>query len=441
MPQNPLTAATRKPGVSRRDVLRGSTAAATSAALFAALGTNFAYAQAPNKIKVGLVGLGGRGRGAAGNVVEADPQGVVIHAIGDLFPEKIAETREMWKDKPKENFDYAGREFSGWDAYKQVLATDIDYVILATPPGFRPMQLKAAIDAGKHVFAEKPVAVDAPGCRQILEAGKIAAEKKLAIVAGTQRRHDPMHIETIKRIHDGQIGDVISGQVYWTGNTLWSKKRESGWSDMEYQLRNWQYFPWLSGDLIVEQHVHNIDIACWVLGAPPRLALSLGGAQARVGPEYGVTFDHFATDFEWPETVAQQGGKHVLSMARQQDNCYSRVQHQFQGTKGVAQVESGKIIDNGGKVWKFPEKLKVNPYVQEHADMLASIRAGQPLNEAEQIIASVMSAIMGRMSAYSGQLVRYSDALKSQVSLMPAKLEFGPLPPTAMPIPGRDRTI
>jgi predicted dehydrogenase len=416
-------------------VLRSSSAAATSAALFAALGTNFAYAQAPNRIKVGLVGLGGRGRGAAGNVVEADPKGVVIHAIGDIFPEKITETREMWKDKPKENFDYAGREFSGWDAYKQVLATDIDYVILATPPGFRPMQIKAAIEAGKHVFAEKPVAVDAPGCRMVLEAGKVAEQRKLGIVAGTQRRHDPMHVETVKRLKGGAIGDIITGQVYWTGNTLWSKPRQPGWSDMEYQLRNWQYFPWLSGDLIVEQHVHNIDIACWVFGGPPRLALSLGGAQARVGPEYGVTFDHFATDFEWAD------GRHVLSMARQQDNCYSRVGHNFQGTGGSAMVEGGIITPSKGDRWKFPEKLKVNPYVQEHADLLASIRAGQPLNEAEQIIASVMSAIMGRMSAYSGQLVRYSDALKSQVSLMPEKLEFGPLPPPVMPIPGRDRTI
>jgi predicted dehydrogenase len=427
----------KKAPVSRRDVLRGSTAAATSAALFAALGTNFAHAQGTGKIKVGVVGLGGRGRGAAGNVVEADPNGVVIHAIGDLFPENVKETVEkVWAEKPKANYDYADRAFHGWDAYKKVIDSGIDYVILATPPGFRPAQIRYAIEQGKHVFAEKPVAVDAPGCREILEAAKIAQQKGLALVSGTQRRHDPMHVETVKRLTEGKaIGDIITGQVYWTGNTLWSKKREPGWSDMEYQVRNWQYFPWLSGDLIVEQHVHNIDVACWVMGGPPRLALSMGGAQARVGPEFGVTYDHFATDFEWAD------GRHVLSMARQQDNCYSRVGHNFQGTGGSAMVEAGIITPTQGARWKFPEKQKVNPYVQEHANMLASIRAGKPINEGEQIVASVLAAVMGRISAYTGQLVRYSDALKSQVSLMPPKLEFGKLPEPKMPIPGQDRTI
>ena len=436
MPANPRPAsAPKESAVTRRDVIKSSSAAATSAALFAALGTNFAYAQAPSKIKVGLVGCGGRGRGAAGNVVEADPKGVVVHAIGDIFPDAIAETKKLWADKPKENFDYAGREFHGFDAYKQVLATDIDYVILATPPGFRAMQIKAAIEAGKHVFAEKPLAVDAPGCRAVMEAGKLAESKNLAIVSGTQRRHDPMHVETIKRIQDGAIGPVTSGQVYWTGNTLWAKERDPKWSDMEYQLRNWMYYTWLSGDLIVEQHVHNIDVALWVMGGPPRLALSLGGAQTRVGPQYGITFDHFATDFEWAD------GRHVVSFCRQQDGCYNKVAHNFQGPGGVALVEAGRIEPKSGSVWKYPEKLKVNPYVQEHANMLASIRAGKPLNEAQKIAESVLTAIMGRMSAYSGQLVRYSDALKSNVSLMPEKLEFGPLPEPKMAVPGKTKIV
>jgi predicted dehydrogenase len=401
----------------------------------AALGTNFAYAQAPNRIKVGVVGLGGRGRGAAGNVVEADPKGVVIHAVGDLFPEKVEETKAMWKAKPRENFDFADRAFSGWDAYKQVLATDIDYVILATPPGFRPMQIKAAIEAGKHVFAEKPVAVDAPGCRAVVEAGELAAKKGLGLVAGTQRRHDPMHLETVKRLMDGAIGPIITGQVMWTGNVLWSKPRQPGWTDMEYQVRNWQYFPWLSGDLIVEQHVHNIDVACWVMGGPPRLILSLGGAQARVGPQFGVTYDHFATDLEWAD------GRHVLSLARQQDGCYSRVAHNFQGPGGNAQVDAGIITPEKGDRFKYPEKLKVNPYVQEHADLLKSIRDGKPLNEAKQITDSVLTAIAARISAYTGQLIRFSDVVKSKHSLMPEKLEFGPLPEPVMPIPGKTKGL
>ena len=415
----------------RRSLMKASAAAAT----FAAMGTNFAYAQAPTRIKIGLVGCGGRGRGAAGNVVEADEKGVVIHAIGDLFPDAIEETKTLWADKPKETHDYADRTFSGWDAYKKVLATDIDYVILATPPGFRPMMIQAAIEAGKHVFAEKPVAVDAPGCRAIMEAGKLAQAKNLGLVAGTQRRHDPAHIETLKRLNDGAIGRITTGQVYWIGNVLKTVPRQPGWSDMEAQLRNWTYYVWLSGDLIVEQHVHNIDVANWVMGEHPRLAISLGGAQARVGPEYGTTFDHFATDFEYKDD------RHVLSFARQQDNCYNRVAHNFQGSEGVTQVEGGIITPTKGDRWKFPPKNLVNPYVQEHADLLASIRAGKPLNEAQRIAESVLTAIMGRMSAYSGQVVTWNQALNSKVSLMPAKLEFGPLPISPMPIPGKDKTI
>jgi myo-inositol 2-dehydrogenase / D-chiro-inositol 1-dehydrogenase len=420
----------------RRGVLKASAAAASAAAVFSALGTNFAYAQAPNKIKVGLVGCGGRGRGAAGDVVEADPAGVVVHAIGDLFPDAIDATlKTHWAQKPKANYDVGDRVFTGWDACQKVLATDIDYVILATPPGFRSSQIKLAIEAGKHVFAEKPVAVDAPGCRDVMAAGEMAAKKNLGLVAGTQRRHDPMHIETVKRLMDGAIGKIITGHIYWTGNVLKVVGREPGWSDMEYQIRNWQYFPWLSGDLIVEQHVHNIDVANWVMGGPPRMALSLGGAQARVGPEYGVTYDHFATDFEWAD------GRHVSSYARQSDGCYSKLAHNFTGTNGMAQVEGGRINPIEGTAWKFPPKQQVNPYVQEHADLLASIRAGKPLNEAQRVAESVLTAIMARMSAYSGQLVRFSDALKSEVSLLPKQLAFGPLPKPEMPIPGKVRTI
>jgi myo-inositol 2-dehydrogenase/D-chiro-inositol 1-dehydrogenase len=431
---NPTASPAAKSALTRRSMMKATAAAAT----FAALGTNFAHAAGNDKIKVGLVGCGGRGRGAAGNITEADPNGVVIHAIGDLFPDAIDDTvKKYWVDKPKEQYNYADRIFTGWDAYKQVLATDIDYVILATPPGFRPMMIDAAIKAGKHVFAEKPVAVDAPGCRAIMKAGEMAAEKKLGLVAGTQRRHDPLHIETLKRLQDGAIGKIITGQVYWTGNVLWSKPRQPGWTDMEYQLRNWMYFPWLSGDLIVEQHVHNIDVANWVMGEHPRLALSLGGAQARVGPEYGVTYDHFATDFEYKDD------RHVLSFARQQDACYNRVAHNFQGTEGVAQVEGGIINSpklTGGR-WKFPPKQMVNPYVQEHADLLKSIREGNPLNEAQRIAESVLTAVMGRMSSYSGQIVTWNQALNSQVSLLPEKLEFGPVPPSHIPIPGKDKTI
>jgi predicted dehydrogenase len=425
--------ATATSPLTRRSLIKATAAAAT----FAALGTNFAHAQGSDRIKVGLVGLGGRGRGAAGNITDADPKGVVIHAIGDLFPDKVTETKDMWKDKPKDSFDIGERAFSGWDAYKQVLATDINYVILATPPGFRPMQIQAAIEAGKHVFAEKPVAVDSPGCRAIMAAGKLAESKGLGLVAGTQRRHQAKYIETVKRINDGAIGKILSGQVYWIGNTLWNKPRQPGWSDMEAQIRNWMYYTWLSGDLIVEQHVHNIDIANWVMGEHPRMAISLGGAQARVGPEYGTTYDHFATDFEYTE------GRHVMSLARQQDACYNRTAEFFQGASGSARVSEGVIEPDNGQKFKFPAKIdaNTNPYEVEHADLLASIRAGKPINEAQRIAESVLTAVMARMSAYSGQIVTWTQAMKSEVSLMPAKLEFGPLPEPHIPIPGKDKLI
>jgi myo-inositol 2-dehydrogenase/D-chiro-inositol 1-dehydrogenase len=429
--QNPIDS--KASSLTRRSMMKATAAAAT----FAALGSNFAHAAGSDRIKVGLVGCGGRGRGAAGNITDADPKGVVIHAIGDLFPDHIEETKKLWAGKSKDQFDYADRIFTGWDAYKGVLATDINYVILATPPGFRPMMIKAAIEAGKHVFAEKPVAVDAPGCRAIMESAKLAESKGLGIVAGTQRRHQPKYVETIQRIADGAIGKIMSGQVYWIGNTLWNKPRQPGWSDMEAQLRNWMYYVWLSGDLIVEQHVHNIDIANWVMGGPPKYAISLGGAQARVGPEFGSTYDHFATDFEYSD------GRHVMSLARQQDGCYNRTAEFFQGTNGEAKVSEGVIEPIKGERFKFPAKedVKVNPYEKEHADFLASIRAGKPLNEAQRIAESVLTAVMGRMSAYTGQIVRWTDAYKSDHSLMPAKLEFGPLPFAPMPIPGKFKIV
>lgn len=422
------------PAPSRRSLMKATAAAAA----FAALGSNFAHAAGSDRIKVGLIGCGGRGRGAAGNITDIDPDGVVVHAIGDLFQDTVEDCKNQFGQKPKAQFDIGDRAYHGWDAYKGVLATDVNYVILATPPGFRPMMIKAAIEAGKHVFAEKPVAVDAPGCRAIMEAGKLAESKGLGLVAGTQRRHQPKYIETIKRITDGAIGKILSGQVYWIGNTLWNKPRQPGWTDTEAQIRNWMYYTWLSGDLIVEQHVHNIDIANWVMGSHPRLAISLGGAQARVGPEYGTTYDHFATDFEYTE------GRHVMSLARQQDNCYNRTAEFFQGTEGSAKVSEGLIESaKPDQSFKFSAKedTKTNPYEKEHADLLASIRAGKPINEAQRIAESVLTAVMGRMSAYSGQIVTWQQAMKSEVSLMPESLAFGPLPIPPMAIPGRDRKI
>jgi len=438
---------------SRRQVLKGS-AIATGAATFAALGTNFAYAQASDEIRIGLVGCGGRGRGAVSNAIESS-KGVKLVAIADLFPEKIDETKKMWADKPKDQYDFGKHAFSGFNSYKELLAqANVNYAILATPPGFRPMMIDEAIKQGKHIFAEKPVAVDAPGCRQIMEAAKVAKEKGLGIVAGTQRRHENVYNETIKRIQGGAIGKVVGGQVYWVGGELWMKPRQATWTDMEWQLRNWMYFTWLSGDLIVEQHVHNIDVANWVIGRTPRSAIALGGRQTRTDPAYGMIYDHFAVHYDYsptpnPDTPADRpDGPHVMSMSRQIDQCYTRNNETFQGLAGSALVSGGVIRDLDGKItWKFPAKQANNPYETEHANLIESIRKGQPLNEGQTIAESVLTAIMGRMSAYTGQIVTWQQALKSQETLVPANLAglsqeefFKSAPPAPIvPLPGKTK--
>src|SRR5687767_2677596 len=302
--------------VTRRTFVQVSTTAA--AAMMFPSGV---HVQGSDVIRVGVVGTGGRGTGAIANILES-ADGVEIRALGDLNPDRLEQAR-MTLDKTagedaafakryKAGFKVTGdRVHSGFDAFKNVLASDIDLVILATPPGFRPMHLAAAVEAGKHIFTEKPVAVDAAGIRSVLASAQAAKAKNLAVVAGTQRRHDPAYVDVMRRVHDGAIGDLTGGQVYWNQGGLWNAARQAQWSDAEWQIRNWLYFTWLSGDHIVEQHIHNIDVANWVIGAHPIKAIGTGGRQSRTDPKYGHIFDHFAIDFEYPS------GARVLSMSRQ----------------------------------------------------------------------------------------------------------------------------
>jgi predicted dehydrogenase len=317
--------------------------------------------------------------------------------------------------------------FSGFDAYQKVIAAGADLVILATPPGFRPMHLEAAINAGKHVFMEKPVAVDSAGVRSVMASGASAKSKNLAIVAGTQRRHQLSYVETIKRIHDGAIGQVLGGQVYWNQGGLWLHQRKPEWSDTEYQIRNWIYYTWVGGDHIVEQHVHNIDVANWVMGAHPISAYGMGGRQSRTDAAYGHVFDHFAIEFEYP------GGVKVSSFCRQIDGTAPRVGEEFHGTKGTTNAQNSI---RAAERWRYEGK-NPNPYVQEHVDLIASIRAGKPLNEAQQIAESTLSAIMGRLTAYTGQMVTWEQALNADLNLMPPTLELGAMPIAPIAIPGR----
>jgi predicted dehydrogenase len=387
----------------------------------------------PERIRVGVIGCGGRGTGAAKDCVKAAP-GVEIVALGDLFKDRLDDSRRSLTEAGMGSQITDERCFVGFDAYKGVLACDVDLVILAAPPGFRPPHLAAAVAAKKHVFMEKPVAVDPGGVRTVMRASADASKAGLAIVAGTQRRHDPAYIETIKRIHGGSIGEIVAAQCYWNQEGLWVKARQAEWSDMEWQCRNWLYFTWLSGDHIVEQHVHNIDVINWVLQAHPVKAMGLGGRQYRTGPEYGNIYDHFSVEFEYP------GGVRVLSTCRQIDKTSVRVGERVVGTKGTANP-NGQI--EGRRPWKYqPPDPPVNPYVQEHADLIASIRRGKPLNEGQQIAESTASAILGRMSAYTGREISWDWMMNSsKLDLTPARYEFGELQVDAVAIPGQTALV
>ncbi len=436
------------PNVSRRAFLK--TSAATAAALgsvTASIGPVFAAGS--DRIRVGLVGCGNRGTGAAMNCVLSSP-GVEIVALGDLFQDKLDKALETLKDtsgkkewscsSPWTRADAVKVTkdtcFTGFDACQKVIASGVDLVILATPPAFRPLHLKAVVAAGKNAFIEKPVAVDPAGARSIIASAEQAKEKGLAIVAGTQRRHQPRYVEMMKRVHNGDIGALTGGECYWVGCCVrrwgFSSPRQPQWSDLEWQLRNWYFFTWLSGDHIVEQHVHNIDVLNWALGTHPTDALGMGGRQWRTQPEYGNIWDHFAVRYRYPN------GATVLSMCRQNDNCYETITEVINGAKGKA--FGGRI--EGANPWKFDGDER-SAYEQEHADLIKSIRDGRPLNEGRQVAESTLAAIMGRMSAYTGQIVQWNWAMeKSQLGLWPKEnLKLGPYPVPPVAVPGETKLM
>jgi len=406
--------------LTRRDFI-----AATTAATATFLIPSGAFAQGSDTIKVGLIGCGGRGTGAAGDAVASSP-GVVIWSMGDVFQDRLDGSRKQLQDSLKNAYKVTNdRAFTGFDAYQKVINSGVDLVILATPPGFRPIHLKAAIDAKKHVFMEKPVAVDAPGVRTVIEASDRASALGLGIVAGTQRRHDLAYIETMKRVHDGAIGDVHTLYAYWNQGGLWMNPRQANWSDMEWQLRNWLYFTWLSGDHITEQHVHNLDVCNWAMRAHPVKAYGMGGRQVRTDPAYGHVYDHFAIEYDY------ENGARMISQCRQIDGTASRVAEHIVGTKGTTNANTNI---KGANPWRW-EGDRPNPYMLEHRDLITSIRAGKPLNEGRQIAESTLTAIMGRMAAYTGQEVTWEQALNSQESLVPTTFSLGPIatPPVAVP--------
>lgn len=420
----------------RRDFLKVSTASAVTTALLA----TGAYAAGGDEIKVGIIGCGGRGSGAGEDVLKA-AKNVTIWAMGDAFEDRVRGAQRRLEKEARDNQDIknlgnkvnvGGRTFTGLDAYKKVIESGVNYVILATPPGFRPIHLEAAVAAGKHIFTEKPVAVDGPGIRMVFEAYESAKKKNLAIAAGTQRRHQSGYREVMKRIHGGEIGEFAGGNCYWNQGILWKVDREKGWTDLEAQMRNWYNYTWLCGDHVVEQHVHNIDVVNWAAQSHPVKAVSMG-FRTRTDPRYGHIFDFFATDFEYPK------GVHAISMCRQISNCVNSISEGVQGTKGRAEMADRRVYRvNGQSV--FNPRNDNAPYVQEHTDLIESIRKNEPINELKNVAESTLSAIMARMSAYTGQAITWDMAMKSQEKLMPENLAWDmklATPPVA--VPGKTR--
>ncbi len=420
----------------RREFIRASAGAGLAATVlpsFAAGWTN----GGSDVVRVGVIGCGGRGTGAAFNALEAHPSTRIV-ALADLFPDRLAQSRSWLTGSEDfaDRVDLGERTFTGFDAYKRLLALrEVDVVILATPPGFRPLHFAAAVEAGKHVFMEKPVAVDPAGVRTIIEAAERAKARSLSVVAGTQRRHERSYLEAMKRLRDGAIGEIHSARCAWNQGGLWVHERQPGYTDMEWQCRNWLYFCWLSGDHITEQHVHNLDVINWAMGGHPVRAYGMGGRQVRTDAMYGDIYDHFAIEYEYED------GRRCLSFCRQQDGTDGRVEESVYGTRGTLTTRPGYAVIDGSGAWRFGGN-NGNPYADEHAHLLASIRGDGPyLNEARQVAESTLTAIMGRMSAYTGKAVTWDQAMSSSLDLSPPAYEFGDLPVGPVPEPGRTPLI
>ncbi|UCC97802.1 MAG: Gfo/Idh/MocA family oxidoreductase [Phycisphaerales bacterium] len=418
----------QKQKLTRRELLKSSAFAAGTLALAGATGP-LAEARGSNTIRVGVIGCGGRGSGAARNCVESS-QGVQIVALADVFADRLNGLKNEFKIPDSHCF-------TGLNAYKELLALDdVNLVILAAPPGFRPVQYAAAIAAGKNVFMEKPVAVCPAGIKMVIESSRRAGQKGLAVVAGTQRRHEPKYVETMKRIHDGAIGEIVSAQCYWNMGSLWVDRAKTNWdnyksgkwSDVEWQIRNWLFTGWLSGDHICEQHVHNIDVINWAFNDLPEQVHGVGGRQYRTEPQYGNIFDHFGVEFFYPNDVR------TISTCRQIEGTTGNVSERVAGTKGTSDCCG---IIQGENPWRY-DGPNPNPYVVEHTDLIRSIRTGEPLNEGQRIAESTLCAIMGRESAYSRQQFKRSWFMsRCTLNLLPPndlKLsDSRPLEPFAIP--------
>jgi myo-inositol 2-dehydrogenase / D-chiro-inositol 1-dehydrogenase len=449
-------------GSSRRTFLK-----TTSAILGGAVvGVNAQIARASHpggsdEIKVALIGCGGRGTGAASQALATKGK-VTLWAAADAFAHNLHAGLNNIKNEVKRGQRDGDplykdatvnvppeRQFIGLDAYQRALESGADVVILATPPGFRPIHFEAAVKANKHIFSEKPIAVDGPGVRRFMAANDEAKKKDLMVAIGLQRRHDPRYIETLKKIQDGEIGDILFTRVYWNSGGLWVRTHADFVNnhgheptEMEYQVNNWYYFAWLCGDHIVEQHIHNLDIGNWLRGTHPSEAQGMGGRQVRTGKEFGQIFDHHFVEYTYPD------GTKMYSQCRHMEGCESEVREHAHGTKGTLDIDDGAggIITarNGKRKWKSKAQ-KVDNHHQEHHDLFAALRDGRIYNEGDYGATSTMTAILGRMATYSGKVVKWDEALQKGIDLSPQRYDFAATPPVIpdangnypVPVPGK----
>ena len=430
----------------RRDFIKATSTLLAGGAMVGSLPiSKAAHSFGSDEIKIGLVGCGGRGTGAATQALDTNsPENrIKLTAVADPFQFRIDAALKSIRKQHPDRVDVTDRNFVGVDAFKRLIESDIDMVILTSPPGFRPLHFETAVKAGKHVFMEKPVATDAPGVRRVLEANKLAKEKKLVVAVGLQRHHESGYQDTIKKLQDGAIGDIILTRCYWNGDGVWTRERTPEQSELEYQMNNWYYFNWLSGDHICEQHIHNLDVINWLMDGPPVEAQGQGGRQVRTGKDSGQIFDHHFVEFTY------KNGVKLLSQCRHIPGCWSAVSEFAHGSKGWCNIGTGKIYDRDNKeIWKA--RANEQGHAKEHFDLFAQIRKGEIPNEGDYGAYSTMTAIFGRMATYTGKSLKWDDCLNSKVSLantdaMTSFKNDAPFYPEDgkywVPTPGRDTDL
>ncbi len=433
--------------IPRRDFIQKTSLA--SGAIFSSPFAIEAMSMVHNEktLKLALVGCGGRGSGAAVQALTAD-ENVELVAMADAFQDRLEGSLQMiqehFEDEKKIEVKSENR-FVGFDAYKKAI-DKADVVILATPPGFRPNHFEYAVAQEKHVFMEKPLATGPAGIRRVLAAAKVAKEKKLNVVVGLQRHYQAKYLDLFEKVKKGSIGKITGGQVYWNSPGVWVRERKPEQSELEYQMRNWYYFNWLCGDHILEQHIHNIDVANWFIGEYPISAQGMGGRQVRTGKDHGEIFDHHFVEFTYA------GGAVISSQCRHQPNCMNRVDEVFQGTKGSIELGKALITDlDGNEIYKYPRRSDQdpNPYQVEHDRLFASIRNNEVISDAENGAKSTLTAILGRMATYTGQQLTMEEVLNSKLELVPENMNWETTPPTlpdadgnyTVPVPGVTKFI